>query len=1061
MEKISFREEIVERLRQDLIGPSSTDELLEDRPSQVYSTGILYPRLKQLQDEDDEDSDVPVEPSEDTPGVSVMDGVALHSTFKPSSAGLSFAVSQRPGGDEPCIDVEITCGSYRQLSVNKSGQLEETRPRSKKHERWQRTAHQASMYVTLTRGVQRVNLDENGIPGLQLYVVVRPHRDLLTVTVALSNSQSRGDSSEYDEAQHYFQVGMRIHPYEETEFVPRPPRKHAAREKDMRVAELIYRKNREYCVGHTCSATTTRHGELRVTEVATTWIPAEEVHGVNEKGDESFSALYTNKELRPLDASWLARADRDELAAALRYVPNAYDEWISKENHKREALTPHLASLASDQIELCKVGQARINEGIEVIEKRDKVRTAFQLANAAMAKQFAWGDPETPLLWRPFQLAFQLLVLPSLVDRSHADRETMDLLWFPTGGGKTEAYLALIAFTIFYRRLEANGAPEGNGVAAFMRYTLRLLTVQQFQRATAVIAACELIRIDQNRRGGTTVRLGAAPISLGLWVGGAATPLKLKEAVSKSEIGERPYAQVTHCPACGKKLKWQVSLQASKVVCRSDSSECEIAANGRVVPIWTIDEEIYRESPSLVIATIDKFAQIVRNPETSALFGKRTNSAPPDLIIQDELHLISGPLGSIAGLYETAIDELCQTPNSIPKIIGSTATIRRASEQSKGLFNRDTYQFPSPGIDAENSGFAVTDYSNPGRLYLGISTAGRSATYMLQAIAASLLQAASQSPVDDVELADAYWTLVVYFNSLRELGRGAALMQDDVIASIRQIASRRSEREREIKAPAELTSRVPSDEIRNMLARLSRRYGDRDAEDMVMASNMISVGMDIPRLGMMLVNAQPKSMSEYIQATSRVGRGTVPGIVVTMYNATRARDQSHYETFETWHRSLYKDIEPSSVTPFASRAQDKALHAVLVALVRHTVPGMLDSPVLTQERIPSVMRIADRIVQRASGIDQSEAESVSAKLEKLIQEWKERDDLETYWDDYGKSSSLLMSAEQYTAKVQGVSDRNLEGRAPALWPTPNSMREVEAATPFVLKSRLDVGNESQ
>jgi hypothetical protein len=279
-------------------------------------------------------------------------------------------------------------------------------------------------------------------------------------------------------------------------------------------------------------------------------------------------------------------------------------------------------------------------------------------------------------------------------------------------------------------------------------------------------------------------------------------------------------------------------------------------------------------------------------------------------------------------------------------------------------------------------------------------------------------------------------------------------MQDDVPVSIAQIAGRRGEKPRKVDAPAELNSRVRSYEIREMLDLLTRRAGDPEAVDLLLASNMISVGVDIPRLGIMLVNSQPKTLSEYIQATSRVGRGNVPGLVVTMYNSTRARDRSHYETFETWHRCLYRDVEATSVTPFASRAQDKALHAVLVALVRHTVAGMERKPVLDDLRIVEAEKIAAVIEERVARVDPSERIMVSQKLRRLIDEWASRNDLQVYWDDYERRNSLLMSAEQFAAKADVDAGLDAEGARRALWPTPNSMREVEAGAPFFLRHRL-------
>ena len=733
----------------------------------------------------------------------------------------------------------------------------------------------------------------------------------------------------------------------------------------------------------------------------------------------------------------------------------AYREWIAYEEARIPSLPAEFQAQAQRHVDRCGLGAQRMTDGITSIGSDKDVSAAFQLAQSAMATQFGWSRKSETLKWRPFQLAFQLLVIPSLADRSHSDREIMDLLWFPTGGGKTEAYLALAAFIILLRRLRATKQDNGAGVAVLMRYTLRLLTVQQFQRAAAMIFACELLRRRVADGGTALPSLGTAEIGIGLWVGAAATPPTLQGALNRSPGDPSTPEQLTNCPCCGVRLSWKLSPRESTVECASDAGTCELAESGPRLPVWTIDEEVYRHIPSLLIGTVDKFAQIVRRPDTTVIFGHGTTHAPPDLIIQDELHLISGPLGSIAALYEVAIDELCRTGSARPKIVGSTATIRRAEEQIRALFDRGTYQFPAPGLDAGNSGFAVTDFENPerGRLHVGLTTAGRSATYMLQALAASLLQSAT-APSASPEERDHYWTLVTYFNSLRELGRALVLMQDDVPVSITQFAARRGEKPRLIEAPSELTSRVRSYEIRDMLERLDKPASVPEAVDLLVASNMISVGMDIRRLGLMIVNSQPKTLSEYIQATSRVGRGDAPGVVITMYNSMRARDRSHFETFETWHHCLYRDVEATSVTPFASRAQDKALHAVLVALVRHLVPGMDRRPILDDIRRADAERIASTIEARAARVDPAERGIVSQKLQRLIDQWASRPDLQTYWDDYNRRTSLLMSAEQFAAKADVDADLDTEGARRALWPTPNSMREVEPGAPFVLRHVL-------
>jgi len=1047
-----FRDQIVTRLVEDLVGPADPDEVLSDRPTQRYSTGILYPRDARIGPQEDEDGGLPVNIPEDAASEPEEAGVSLHAALKPATAGLSFALGASGSGDPPVIRIEIACAVYKRFAAGSASGNLEGGPPGRGHERWRRIPLSATIDMELRPGEARIDLAAQGIEGLELYALVTQHAGLETVTLALASQRSRGDSSAFDEEQHFFQVSLEVTAVANGRFAPRPSRR-AQTDEDSRTAALIYRDVKEYVVGHTCSACAVLDGGL-VTKLRIEWVPAVTSLRVSDRGDQVFDSLHQPSDgRRPLEALWLAGASQPDLVTGLERLVAAYEQWIAREAARAPTLPVELQAQARKHIDRCRLGAQRMSEGVVAIRTDDDVRTAFQLAQSAMATQFGWSHDGASLTWRPFQLAFQLLVIPSLAERSHADRDVMDLLWFPTGGGKTEAYLALTAFVIMLRRLRGTERDDGAGVSVLMRYTLRLLTVQQFQRAAAMILACEGLRRCSAGTGTGLPTLGTTPIGIGLWVGAAATPLTLKEALSRSPGDPSTPEQLTICPCCSGRLRWTLSPRESTVECPSDPDACELARGGSRLPVWTIDEEVYRHKPSLLIGTVDKFAQVVRKTDTAVIFGRRTPHAPPDLIIQDELHLISGPLGSMAGLYEVAIDELCRVDSVRPKVIGSTATIRRAEEQIRALFDRGTYQFPAPGLDADNSGFAVADLAGPGRLYVGLTTAGRSATYMLQALVASLLQAAT-APGASAPERDHYWTLVAYFNSLRELGRALVLMQDDVPVSIKQFAGRRGERGRRIDAPAELTSRVRSYEIRDMLERLGKSAGDPEAVDLLVASNMISVGMDIPRLGLMVVNAQPKTLSEYIQATSRVGRGAVPGLVITMYNSMRARDRSHFETFETWHRCLYRDVEATSVTPFASRAQDKALHAVLVALVRHLIPDMDRCPVLDDSHRADVERLTSAIEARVARVDPAELAAISQKLQRLLDQWASRPDLQKYWDDYNRSTSLLMSAEQFAAKADVDPDLDPEGARRALWPTPNSMREVEAGAPFVLRRIL-------
>jgi hypothetical protein len=682
---------------------------------------------------------------------------------------------------------------------------------------------------------------------------------------------------------------------------------------------------------------------------------------------------------------------------------------------------------------------------------------SFRFANAVMGIQRAWTDSR-PLQWRPFQLGFVLLALESVADRGHPDRGTMDLLWFPTGGGKTEAYLCLTVFAMAIRRTHEPTHGDSGGVAVIMRYTLRLLTIQQFQRAAAMVFACETLRSTGAAKTRFSLELRDTAFSIGLWVGGSTTPNHRADVSANPALGQPDHRQLKVCPCCGQPVTWTINLPDACAKARCMSQSCMLGKALPFFPLWTVDDDVYREQPSLLIATADKFAQIVRNAETSALFGAvRPTSpehAPPDLIIQDELHLISGPLGSMAGLYECAIDEICSRRGSRPKVIGSTATIRRATEQVKMLFWRDTFQFPPPALDRVNSCFAVQDDAAPGRLYVGVTTAGRSTPFTLQAVCASLMQAAKGVPGTPVEK-DPYTTLVVYFNSLRELGGTLVMMHDDVPRSIEAYALRRNESPRGIKRIGELTSRVSATEIPDILKDLLLGENQDGHYDASLASNMVSVGVDVPRLGLMVVNGQPKNFSEYIQATSRVGRGSVPGLVIGIYNTARNRDRSHYETFRTWHSTLYRAVEATSVTPFAPRAQDKALHAVVVALARHLDPTLLESPRLSSQAAQRLRQFAEQVVDRARDLDPDEATAVDEGITRFIDDWLRRSpDLRWYWNDRAYKKSLLISAEVVAAL------RAARRNTPNAIGTPNSLRDVEPSSQYVLLSRRTGVNAS-
>ena len=1059
--RIDHRDEILERLRMDLIGPSEGPaETIAERPTDRYLTAILFPQRTEAGAEQDETLGAGGGSEGDD---TAFEQVSMVRMLRPATAGLSFAVA----GDEPRLEFSVRCGAYEEVEdstqmpdtipthesgpaipssdVSTTGQASVTPARRVRISKWRRIDFRASFSLD-PRTAEPVDLGEHGIPHLQLAIQCSRRPDEWLVTAVLVNRQTigDGDSRLASDAKSFFQVEMDVAPGAGTRLPARPSRR-AALDDDGKSAALLYRDALEFAVGHTSSAEWTLAEDSRSASVVSmTWIPTAKVDATSSKGGTPFVNLAESDSGRCFDAAFLAD-DEIDLSTVLSVLPSAYKEWLTAQRERISTLPEEFRMQAIRHLDEAEKGcMHRMKAGISLIDSDETVRTAFRLANQAMAIQFGWirGEGER-LIWRPFQLGFLLLALESVAKREHPDRATMDLLWFPTGGGKTEAYLGLVAFTLFLRRLKHEDNPDnGAGTAALMRYTLRLLTTQQFQRAAALILACEHLR---RSNAALQRRLGKAPFSIGLWVGKDAVANTVREALTAlaEDKPNRP-DQLRNCPACGSLLLWQPGPERAYIQVLCIKGDCVLS--GEDLPIWTVDEDVYHRLPSLVIGTIDKFAQLPRNLDSGRFFGLGVPFDAPDLIIQDELHLISGPLGTLAGLYETAIDELCMRGGVRPKVIGSTATIRRAAEQIQALFDRTAQLFPPPGIDASDSCFAVRDLTIPPRRYASVTTAGRSAKFTLQAVSASMLQSAKLLLSKDPST-DSYFTLVEYFNSLRELGGAVVLMQDDVPRAIEQYAARRYEEPRDLQLVLELTSRLSQLELKDRLKELEQKAESGAAIDVLLATNMISVGIDIARLGLMIMNGQPKAVAEYIQATSRVGRGDVPGLVVSIYNNGKARDRSRFESFKTWHETLYREVEATSVTPFSSRSRDRGLRAILVTLARHLVPALRDDPKLGASEA-SVKELAERIVARAREVEPEEADATMEQLDNVLEEWASRSDVKKYHDDWRPASSLMVSAER--AATMRAARREI-GLA---WPTPSSMRSVEPTTKVALIEKL-------
>ncbi len=855
---------------------------------------------------------------------------------------------------------------------------------------------------------------------------------------------------------------------------------------------LLYRNIRNYAIGHGCSATWESENDI-VNQIETSILPTYEIKPTIPSIIDGVSLdMYKMSDL----------GNFAEVIYEIGLLCNSYEAWIDGLELQLLKLNNDLLGTARRHISNCRSCHARMVEGMNLLRNDDKIRLCFQLMNRAMLLQQLhynmprrdWFELESGSLslenqelpmpqidrkdtwykadsivygkWRPFQLAFILINLRSMSDRTCPDRKLVDLIWFPTGGGKTEAYLGLSAFTIFIRRLLDK---TDSNTAIIMRYTLRLLSAQQYDRASAMICACESIRrerIDQ---------MGLTRITIGMWVGGETTPNKHDNAVkaykalySNGTKEDYPFVMLK-CPWCGAAIGpvkirngrehriQGIELQRNHIQFKCSNRSCEFSRPDFPLPLTVVDEDIYNNPPTLIIGTVDKFAMLPYLPQAQSIFGiyGKERKTPPDLIIQDELHLISGPLGSMVGHYETLVDELCHDRHGhvviSPKIIASTATISRAKEQCSSLYDREPnqiVQFPPSGINAEDSFFAFIDQSRPGRMYVGIlATAASSYSTANIRLYSALLYASKELSVSSEDERDPYWTNLGYFNSLRELGQTATWISSDIEEYLHTIYSRRKASEdpdyklkrRYIYNYEELTSRIQSDQIPARLRSLSIRYPSKNTSqlpiDICLATNMISVGVDISRLGLMTVTGQPKTTAEYIQATSRIGRSAdAPGIVFISYSPSKPRDRSHYEQFQSYHSKIYSHVEPTSVTPFSTPLRRRALHAILIGLIRiNSSKDTYDDPQkgIIDHSIKNYMNI---ISERVKRVDQNEYESTVRQLEAIIKDWKNWSP--QIYHDFNQTNELpLMVPAGYRRNIVW------EG---AGFETPTSMRSTDA-----------------
>ncbi|MBP6525823.1 MAG: DISARM system helicase DrmA [Dermatophilaceae bacterium] len=1121
------RENLTDIVERELLGPRDGDEeILDVSPEVPYLVGRIAPvqllapaegtgiAAPMIDDEADDEAD---QIGDEDSGL--QDSPLQRGLMIPASMGLRFQVPL----DLDSFTVHASWGTYaptreaREEGGDQPG-ARPTRPR------FRRTPHDVARNIQLnelTAGQSHdVPLEDTVILRIDRYddLAATPPRAL--IEVALCNDTIAAQPI----PTHVWLYQTRLDVDAQGAAVFLPVRDALVEtevdgDPEQRRLELQYRDRLEFAVGRTCSVdwTVPDPSIRRATAVRTTWLPVSET---------------PQTDARPVpgsvtDMTVLATASVEDLRRGLEPLADQYAAWLAEQRNSAAALPEHLRPDADAALYEADRVAEQLRDGIRVLLDDPEAVRCFRFMNDVMAKQrihsqivekrakepaltiaqahaLVEADGAKAHSWRPFQLAFVLMQIPALLDPGHARRAstmaTVELLFFPTGGGKTEAYLGLAAYAFAIRRRQgALDTPDGrldgaDGITVLMRYTLRLLTSQQFQRATTLICAAELAR----QADPTT--WGEVPFRIGLWVGTDVSPKRVAEAAAElAKVNERgghrlTVLQIQRCPWCGAPVTARnVSIDATgegrvRVHCSDSLGGCPFGARSgglsgaEGLPVLTTDEEIYRLTPAFLIATVDKFARLAREGEAAALFGyvgerctrhgwvhtdstsctaSRHNAVgtlpaahrgpagrlrPPDLIIQDELHLITGALGTTVGLFEVAVDALCEWTlpdgrTAGPVIVASSATVRNAHEQVKSLYGRDTTIFPPLVLDAGDSFFAVTvpvTPDKPGRRYLGICTTGVRMTAAEIRIAEVLL-AAGQLLLDrDLDstphAADPYLTLVGYFNATRELAGMARYLADDVSTLLAKgrawsLLPRRYGTNFGTLNIDELTSRVSSADITRTLDHLAATFsaevdssagraarGEARAAartkglklseratnpyDVVLATSMLQVGVDVTRLGLMLMVGQPKNTAEYIQASSRVGRDpSRPGLVVSLGNWSRPRDLSHFEAFRHFHETFYQQVEALSVTPFSLTSLERGLDGVLVSAARALdAPRRGDglSPERNAGRIatehPRVQALVDRLVQRIAVADADAAAAARGRMDSRLGEWRKRRD---------------------------------------------------------------------
>lgn len=863
-----------------------------------------------------------------------------------------------------------------------------------------------------------------------------------------------------------------------------------------------------YAVGENCAIDSSDGGDEKHAETST--VPFHE------------QPKYHSREAVPASFSELSNGDIDAVLGAISTeMERAAEQYDDIREEVLAGKSEEAEEEFNEAIEAFVEERERFERGRSLIREDDDVERAFRALNRTFSRM---GEEFTE--WRIFQIIFIVMSIPDVVAQADPERDVEDFLdvgdviYFPTGGGKTEAYLGLVVFTAFYDRLRG----KEFGTTAWTKFPLRLLSLQQLQRIANVLCQAEVVRRDDG--------FGGDEFSVGYFVGKKNTPNKVVEgdgdgANNVKKARDDPEKQedwliVSECPYCGEdsvevtgdETRLRIIHQCTNVDCPEVQRQGGETAE---LPIYVTDEEVYRYAPTFVVSTIDKIAIMGMQRRARTLFGRVKNRCPdhgftgegsclcdafnypdnvkcdssslesldpvdpPSLFIQDELHLLREEFGAFDSHYETFLQEWMDEVNEggwTPKYVAATATIAGAQEQVQSLYWRDARIFPSQGPRLKQSFYAYEDPHQLGRQMVGAVPRSVSRTFAINTVIKEYARITQEFRADLDSFEEALLAADATDGPLElpdEQDERDELLEDLIKEYETQISYNISKSnsdmlQRSVKTminwqleshgdpyrsltPVSLTGETPMSEVRDALARLESDDPDRPI-DIVIATSMISHGVDVDKFNFISFFGMPRNTAEYIQAYSRVGRKHT-GSVFLLFDSMRARDRSHYTRFDHYHR--YQDllVEATPLERWAEFAVECTLPGIFSGLIIQYYDELLedkyDDRVYLHEGLQEAARNGD--IDRDEMLEM--VKRCYAVTEDHEKDWADtagmrlyREKLETYFDELWTRAMkkpmnpkknwigfLLNREEDHRGPMRSL--RDIDEQIP-IYPTPGS-----------------------